>query len=96
VLETTLSVPVAPISSAAPVDPERVGDAELLVVEVGPEGEFRPDVGRRDDEPEGDGDKRVRDGGSLCDIAPTMLELLGIEAPSAMTGEPLVERDIGE
>ena len=39
----------------------------------------------------GDGGRRVRDGGSLCDIAPTMLELLGTEAPAAMTGEPLVE-----
>ena len=42
--------------------------------------------------PDGDtGGKRVRSGGSLCDIAPTMLSLLNVEAPSAMTGEPLVE-----
>ena len=42
--------------------------------------------------PDGDdGGRRVRDGGSLCDIAPTMLELLGIDPPSAMTGESLVE-----
>jgi 2,3-bisphosphoglycerate-independent phosphoglycerate mutase len=42
--------------------------------------------------PDGDaGGTRVRDSGSLCDIAPTMLELLDIEAPGAMTGEPLVE-----
>jgi 2,3-bisphosphoglycerate-independent phosphoglycerate mutase len=42
--------------------------------------------------PDGDsGGRQVRDGGSLCDIAPTMLELLGVEKPTAMTGEPLVE-----
>ena len=42
--------------------------------------------------PDGDaGGTRVREGGSLCDIAPTMLELLGVEAPAAMTGESLVE-----
>ena len=42
--------------------------------------------------PDGDaGGKCVRSGGSLCDVAPTMLELLGVETPSAMTGESLVE-----
>jgi len=42
--------------------------------------------------PDGDtGGKRVRQGGSLCDVAPTMLELSGLDAPAAMTGEPLVE-----
>ena len=42
--------------------------------------------------PDGDtGGTQVREGGSLCDIAPTMLALLDVEAPSAMTGEPLVE-----
>ena len=41
--------------------------------------------------PDGDdGGRRVRDGGSLRDIAPTMLELLGVDPPAAMTGEPLV------
>ena len=30
--------------------------------------------------------------GSLCDIAPTMLELLDIEKPSEMTGESLIEK----
>jgi 2,3-bisphosphoglycerate-independent phosphoglycerate mutase len=43
--------------------------------------------------PDGDaGGKRVRDGGSLRDVAPTMLELLNVETPSAMRGESLVER----
>ncbi len=42
--------------------------------------------------PEGDdGGKRVREGGSLCDIAPTMLALIGVEQPAAMTGRNLLE-----
>jgi len=36
-------------------------------------------------------DIRVRDGGRLADIAPTALDLLGVEVPSAMTGTSLVE-----
>lgn len=37
---------------------------------------------------------RLRSGGSLCDIAPTILELLCLPKPPAMTGESLlVERD---
>ncbi|WP_162224415.1 2,3-bisphosphoglycerate-independent phosphoglycerate mutase [Halorussus amylolyticus] len=36
------------------------------------------------------GGKTVREGGSLCDIAPTMLELLGVEQPKAMTGRTLL------
>ena len=32
----------------------------------------------------------LRDGGILADVAPTVLALLGIERPTAMTGEPLV------
>jgi 2,3-bisphosphoglycerate-independent phosphoglycerate mutase len=32
----------------------------------------------------------LRDGGTLADLAPTVLDLLGIEAPAAMTGESLV------
>jgi len=31
------------------------------------------------------------DGGSLCDLAPTLLTLLGLPVPSEMTGCPLVE-----
>ncbi|WP_135824193.1 2,3-bisphosphoglycerate-independent phosphoglycerate mutase [Halorussus ruber] len=42
--------------------------------------------------PEGDsGGKRVREGGSLCDIAPTLLSLIGVEQPNAMTGQNLLE-----
>ena len=35
-------------------------------------------------------DKRVREGGGLSDVAPTLLSLLGIERPAAMTGENLL------
>jgi 2,3-bisphosphoglycerate-independent phosphoglycerate mutase len=35
---------------------------------------------------------RLRDGGILADVAPTVLELLGIEQPAAMTGHSLLER----
>ncbi|MFB6090243.1 MAG: 2,3-bisphosphoglycerate-independent phosphoglycerate mutase [Halobellus sp.] len=42
--------------------------------------------------PDGDdGGRRVRSGGSLCDIAPTMLDLMEITKPAAMTGESLLE-----
>jgi 2,3-bisphosphoglycerate-independent phosphoglycerate mutase len=37
------------------------------------------------------GGRRVRAGGSLCDVAPTVLELAGVEKPAAMTGESLLE-----
>jgi 2,3-bisphosphoglycerate-independent phosphoglycerate mutase len=32
-------------------------------------------------------------GGRICDVAPTMLELLGIQQPKAMTGHTLLARD---
>ena len=32
----------------------------------------------------------LKDGGKLCDIAPTMLKLMGLEIPEEMTGQPLV------
>jgi len=34
----------------------------------------------------------LRDGGILADVAPTVLDLLGVEKPEGMTGESLVER----
>ena len=37
--------------------------------------------------------RRAREGGTLADLAPTMLALMGIEQPAAMTGESLVESD---
>ncbi|SDK02732.1 2,3-bisphosphoglycerate-independent phosphoglycerate mutase [Natronorubrum texcoconense] len=38
-----------------------------------------------------DGGRAVREGGTLADIAPTMLELIGVRQPPEMTGEPLLE-----
>ncbi len=38
-----------------------------------------------------DAHARLRGGGELADLAPTVLDLLGIEAPSEMTGRSLVE-----
>jgi len=35
-------------------------------------------------------DCALRDGGRLCDIAPTMLEIMGIDRPREMTGKSLV------
>lgn len=39
----------------------------------------------------GAGDVKLRSGGNLGDVAPTMLALLGIEQPEAMTGKSLIE-----
>jgi 2,3-bisphosphoglycerate-independent phosphoglycerate mutase len=36
-----------------------------------------------------DGKHGMRDGGALCDVAPTILRLLGLEQPSEMTGRDL-------
>jgi 2,3-bisphosphoglycerate-independent phosphoglycerate mutase len=38
-----------------------------------------------------DGGYSVREGGSLPDVAPTLLSLLGMEQPAVMTGETLLE-----
>lgn len=38
---------------------------------------------------------RMRDSGRLADVAPTVLQLLGIAAPDDMTGEPLVRLESG-
>lgn len=41
--------------------------------------------------PDGDdGGRAVREGGSLCDIAPTLVDLIGLDRPAEMTGEPLL------
>ncbi|WP_096395769.1 2,3-bisphosphoglycerate-independent phosphoglycerate mutase [Halorubrum trapanicum] len=39
----------------------------------------------------GDGGERVREDGSLCDIAPTLLDLMDRDRPAEMTGESLLE-----
>ncbi|WP_423995135.1 2,3-bisphosphoglycerate-independent phosphoglycerate mutase [Halorubrum trapanicum] len=42
--------------------------------------------------PDGDdGGRRVREDGSLCDIAPTLLDLMDRDRPAEMTGESLLE-----
>ncbi|EMA66846.1 phosphoglyceromutase [Halorubrum aidingense JCM 13560] len=41
--------------------------------------------------PDGDdGDRAVRENGSLCDIAPTIVELIGLDRPAEMTGKSLL------
>jgi len=35
---------------------------------------------------------RLREGGRLADIAPTLLDLLGIDPPEEMTGKSLIVR----
>ena len=35
---------------------------------------------------------RLRDGGKLSDVAPTMLELMGIPQPEEMSGKSLIEK----
>ena len=39
----------------------------------------------------GDTDKKLADGGKLCDIAPTLLELMGLTIPAEMTGRSLLK-----
>ncbi len=39
----------------------------------------------------GEGDVKLRDG-KLCDLCPTMLDMMGLEKPAEMTGESLIER----
>lgn len=39
-----------------------------------------------------DGVKSLQDGGRLCDIAPTMLDIMGVEIPKEMTGHSLINR----
>jgi 2,3-bisphosphoglycerate-independent phosphoglycerate mutase len=41
---------------------------------------------------EDDRDAKILPGGRICDVAPTMLALLGIPQPAAMTGHTLLER----
>jgi 2,3-bisphosphoglycerate-independent phosphoglycerate mutase len=36
--------------------------------------------------------KKLRSGGRLADVAPTALELMGLEKPAEMTGESLIEK----
>jgi 2,3-bisphosphoglycerate-independent phosphoglycerate mutase len=38
---------------------------------------------------ENDRSAKIRSGGRICDVAPTMLELMGLPVPAAMTGKSL-------
>jgi 2,3-bisphosphoglycerate-independent phosphoglycerate mutase len=40
----------------------------------------------------GDGDAPLRDGGGLRDVAPTVLDVMGLSVPAAMTGRSLLSR----
>jgi 2,3-bisphosphoglycerate-independent phosphoglycerate mutase len=40
---------------------------------------------------DGDRNAKIRKGGRICDVAPTMLEILGMPKPAAMTGFSLLE-----
>jgi 2,3-bisphosphoglycerate-independent phosphoglycerate mutase len=40
---------------------------------------------------DGDRSARLKSGGRICDVAPTMLTLLGISVPAAMTGHSLLD-----
>ena len=37
-------------------------------------------------------DIEIREGGILADVAPTMLEFLGVEQPVEMTGKSLIKK----
>ena len=37
-----------------------------------------------------DSDYTLREGGALCDIAPTLIEIMGLEQPKEMTGKNLI------
>ncbi|MCL2724654.1 MAG: 2,3-bisphosphoglycerate-independent phosphoglycerate mutase [Polyangiaceae bacterium] len=39
-----------------------------------------------------DRDAKIRSGGRICDVAPTMLEIMGLPQPAAMTGQSLFAR----
>ena len=36
--------------------------------------------------------KKLRDGGRLCDLAPTLLDIMHLPVPKEMTGHSLIER----
>ena len=35
----------------------------------------------------------LREGGRLADLAPTLLDMMGIETPEEMTGKSLIKKD---
>ncbi len=36
--------------------------------------------------------KKLKDGKALCDVAPTLLDIMGVKKPSEMTGESIIEK----
>jgi 2,3-bisphosphoglycerate-independent phosphoglycerate mutase len=38
-------------------------------------------------------DAKLRSGGKLCDICPTVLDLMGLDKPGEMSGESLIRRE---
>ena len=44
---------------------------------------------------QGTENRTLRTGGALCDVAPTLLELLGMDQPEEMTGRSLLQKDAG-
>jgi 2,3-bisphosphoglycerate-independent phosphoglycerate mutase len=50
-----------------------------------------PGEGGGDDAEDWSGGHTAREGGALADVAPTLLEVMGVERPGAMTGESLLE-----
>ncbi|MFB6281179.1 MAG: 2,3-bisphosphoglycerate-independent phosphoglycerate mutase [Haloferacaceae archaeon] len=68
-----------------PEDPHTAHTANPVpFVYVAPDGAGDDGDGARS------GGRAIREGGSLCDVAPTLLALLGVERPDAMTGQSLL------
>jgi 2,3-bisphosphoglycerate-independent phosphoglycerate mutase len=55
-------------------------------------GDIRADANSRDDDGGGDVITGLADGGALSDVAPTLLDMMGIPAPVEMTGRSLLVR----
>lgn len=36
--------------------------------------------------------KKLKSGKALCDVAPTLLDIMGLEKPAEMTGESIIEK----
>jgi len=41
-----------------------------------------------------DADRPLREGGALCDVGPTILQMLGLERPTEMTGVDLRQNEV--
>ncbi len=63
--------------TGAPWTAHTTNPVPFLLYVAGENGEADPSIG-------------LKEGGRLCDIIPTMLELMGLEQPKEMTGESLI------